>query len=70
MCFDNRIPIKRNEKEWFMESDCHYNPYIAKWKGEEGYKTLTECGIQSNKEGFKINRKKLNTINKELWGDD
>jgi hypothetical protein len=24
----------------------------------------------SNQDGFKINRKKINAINKELWGDD
>lgn len=66
MCVDSRLPIKRNEKEWYFETECNYNPYIAKWQNEEGYKTLSECGIQSDKNGFKINRKKLNAINKEL----
>ena len=70
MCVDNRVPEKRNEKSWYFESECNYNPYIAKWQDEAGYKTLAECGIKSNAEGFKINRKKLNAINKELWGDD
>ena len=69
MCVDNRVPKQRNDKGWFMETECNYNPYIAKWKDEEGYKTLSECGVQSNSEGFKINRKKINAINKELWGD-
>ncbi len=68
MCVDNREPIKRTEKEWYFEKECNYNPYIAKWQNEEGYKTLSECGIQSNADGFKINRKKLNGINKEIWG--
>lgn len=70
MCVDNRLPVQRNNKEWFMETECNYNPYIAKWQGEEGYKTLSECGITSNQDGFKINRKKLNAINKELLGND
>ncbi len=70
MCVDNRVPIKRTEKEWYFETECNYNPYIAKWQDEDGYKTLAECGIQSNASGFKINRKKLNAINKVLWGDD
>ena len=70
MCVDNRIPVKRNEKEWYMENECNYNPYIAKWKGEDGFKTLTDCGIKSDENGFKMNRKKLNAINRELWGDD
>ncbi len=66
MCVDSRVPIKRNSHEWYFETECNYNPYIAKWQHEVGYKTLSECGIQSNKNGFKLNRKKLNTINKEL----
>lgn len=70
MCVDNRIPKKRNDKEWFMESECNYNPYIAKWKYEEGYKSLGECGIISNEKGLTINRQKLNIVNKEIWGDD
>jgi hypothetical protein len=70
MCIDNRLPIKRKENEFFHLEECDYNPYISKWVYQKGYKALTECGIQSNKQGFKINRKKLNTINKELWGDD
>lgn len=70
MCVDNRVPLKRNEREWFMETECNYNPYIAKWVGEDGYKTLSECGITSNQDSFKINRKKLNAINKELLGND
>lgn len=70
MCVDNRVPVKRNEKQWYMTTECNYNPYIAKWKGEEGYRTLAECGVQSNEHGFRINRKKINQINKELWGDD
>ncbi|MCC6180269.1 MAG: grasp-with-spasm system SPASM domain peptide maturase [Bacteroidia bacterium] len=69
MCVDNRIPLQRNEKEWYFDTECNYNPYIAKWRGEKGYKTLSECGVTSNQEGFKLNRKKINTINKELWGD-
>jgi SPASM domain peptide maturase of grasp-with-spasm system len=69
MCVDNRVPVKRYDKEWFMETECNYNPYIAKWIDEPGYKTLSECGIESNKNGFNINRKKLNAINRELFGD-
>ena len=70
MCVDNRIPIKRNDADYFMETECNYNPYIAKWQGEKGYNILKECGITSNKDGFSLNRKKLIAINKELWGDN
>ena len=67
MCVDNRIPIKRSEKEWYNETECNYNPYIAKWKNEEGYKTLNESGVVSNQNGFTINRKKVHEINEVLW---
>ena len=70
MCVDNRIPKQRNIKEWYMETECNYNPFIAKWDYEEGYKTLLECGIISNKDGFSIKNKKLETVNNELWGND
>lgn len=70
MCVDNRIPLLRNEKQWYFKTECIYNPYIGKWNDEAGYETLAECGILSDENGFKINRKKLNTINKKLWGDD
>jgi hypothetical protein len=70
-CLDDRIPdIRPKDNSWYYKTECNYNPYIAKWKDEDGYKTLEECGIQSNANGFKLNRKKLNAINKVLWGDD
>ncbi len=69
MCVDNRLPLKRNDNEWFMETECNYNPYIAKWKGEEGYKSLVECEIRSDHNKFSLNVDKLNAINQELWED-
>jgi radical SAM protein with 4Fe4S-binding SPASM domain len=70
MCVDNRIPKQRNIKEWYMETECNYNPFIAKWDYEEGYKTLLECGVVSNIDGFSVKNKKLKSINNELWGND
>lgn len=70
MCVDNRLPVKRNENEWFHLKECQYNPYIAKWKGENGYKTLAESGVSSTEDSFTVNKQKLNQINKKLWGDD
>ncbi|MCE9539157.1 MAG: hypothetical protein K8R85_08060, partial [Bacteroidetes bacterium] len=70
MCVDNRLPIKRNIHSWYHKIEFNYNPYIAKWKDEKGYKTLAECGVSSSRDGFTINKEKLNQINKKLWGDD
>lgn len=41
MCVDNRIPIKEAEGEFFFSTECNYNPYIGKWRGEPGYKKLS-----------------------------
>lgn len=68
MCFDNRLPEKRKDGSWFHKSECDYNPYIGKWKGEEGYRTLNESSITSSKTGFSIDYDKVNKINQELWG--
>lgn len=70
MCVDNRIPIKRNQKEWYFESECSYNPYIGKWKDEEGFIPLNQCGVESGKNGFTIDRHKLHNINTNTWGDE
>ena len=62
MCVDNRIPVQREEKEWFFKTECLYNPFIAKWKDEVDYKSLEECGITSNEKGFSINKVILRQI--------
>jgi|GEM_PF-803883 len=67
MCLDSRLPKQRGKGKWYHETECNYNPYISKWKGEEGYRTLQESGVTSNSSGFKISRRKLNALNKELW---
>ncbi|MBI9068476.1 MAG: grasp-with-spasm system SPASM domain peptide maturase [Salinivirgaceae bacterium] len=37
MCMDCRAFIKNPNDIYSQPSKCHYNPYIAKWKGQEGY---------------------------------
>ena len=70
MCLDNRLPYKRSEKEWYHKIECNYNPYIAKWEGEEGYKTLAESGVISNESEFTIDHDKIAEINAELWPEE
>lgn len=67
MCIDNRIPVKREDLKWHHQQECNYNPYICKWKGEEDFLTLAECGVISNENGFSIDRERIANINKELW---
>jgi SPASM domain peptide maturase of grasp-with-spasm system len=53
MCVDSRIPVQRKNGEWFHSYECNYNPYIAKWKGDDDYKTLQESGVVCNNDEFK-----------------
>lgn len=70
ICVDTRVPLEVNDKKnWFTKVECEYNPYISKWKDEDGYKTLAECGVISNENGFSIDHDKIAEINKELWGE-
>jgi SPASM domain peptide maturase of grasp-with-spasm system len=67
MCMDNRIPYQRKNGEWYHKDECNYNPYIGKWKDEEGHKNLKECGIISDENWFFIDYHKVEEINKEIW---
>lgn len=42
MCIDARVPVKVEEEKYTHTIECIYNPYIAKWKGDSGYKTVQE----------------------------
>jgi SPASM domain peptide maturase of grasp-with-spasm system len=37
ICTDCRIFLKKPENIFSQPLHCKYNPYIAKWEGEEGY---------------------------------
>jgi len=69
MCVDSRLPNQRKDESSYHEEECSYNPYICKWKGEEGYKTLEECGVISNDQGFSIDHDKIASLNEKLWAD-
>lgn len=67
LCIDPRIPIQRLNNSWFYSSECDYNPYLAKWKSDNGYQTLSECGIDVDEETFYENKAKIKKIQNELW---
>jgi len=70
MCIDNRIPqFRESDGKWYHTSECNYNPYLAKWKGEEGYLSSEQCGIISNAEEFSVNEALLNQMTRELWAE-
>ena len=69
LCVDSRTPSPRADGSWHHTNECNYNPYICKWKGEDGYRTLAECGVVSNADGFNIDHDRIAAINAELWGE-
>jgi SPASM domain peptide maturase of grasp-with-spasm system len=48
MCADCRAFIKDSSNIYSQPAKCTYNPYIAKWEGEDGYYSVEEW-IQKNK---------------------
>lgn len=66
MCMDSRVPIK-GDQQWYHETECAYNPYLAKWENEDGYLTLSESGIEVSGSGCSIDKKKLSAEFKKAW---
>lgn len=67
ICLDNRIPLQRSNGSYYHLTECDYNPYLAKWKGEDGYLPLCESGVTSDEQEFRIDTGKLAQINQALW---
>jgi hypothetical protein len=71
MCIDNREPtIKYENDTWGCSSHCSYNPYIAKWQGEDGYIPVEKCGKYSKATGFIPDHDKITELNKTIWDDE
>lgn len=70
ICTDCRAFTDSKDRINARPSKCNYNPYISKWSHEEGYRTLQECGVISNENGFSIDHEKIAKINEELWGEE
>lgn len=68
MCTDCRVYIKDPKNIYSQPAKCTYNPYIAKWEGEEGYVPVEKCGTCSKENGFIVDDEKVNALNEELWG--
>jgi hypothetical protein len=69
-CEDCRHHIKDKQNICSQPSKCQYNPYIAKWKNEDGFVPVEECGTYSKETGFVPNKKKIDALNKQIWGED
>jgi len=70
MCVDSRFPKLRSKGSYYHTKECAYNPYICKWKNEEGYISVSECGTFYRETGFVPDTEKIEAINKQLWGEE
>ncbi len=66
MCIDCRAFTDSKERPNARPSKCGYNPYIAKWSHEKGYRNLAESGVISNEKEFSINHKRITQVNNEI----
>jgi SPASM domain peptide maturase of grasp-with-spasm system len=70
ICTDCRAIIKDPQNKFSQPAECTYNPYICKWKGEEGYVPVEECGQYSKETGFIPDTHIIETLNNRLWGTE
>lgn len=68
-CRDCRANVKDPENIYSQPAKCTYNPYIAKWQGEEGYVPVEECGTYSRETGFVVNPERVAELNSQIWGE-
>jgi len=65
MCTDCRCFIKDPDNIYSQPAKCTYNPYIAKWAGEDGYVPVEECGSYNKETGFVPDIEKIAAINEK-----
>jgi SPASM domain peptide maturase of grasp-with-spasm system len=70
VCSDCRVFIKDPDNIYSQPAKCTYNPYIAKWQGEDGYVPVEECGAYSKTTGFVPNHDIVAQLNKTIWSEN
>lgn len=67
MCSDCRAFTSDDSTIYSKPLKCEYNPYINKWKNEEGYLSEKEVGVCIENGKLNIDYNKLTEINDLLW---
>ena len=62
ICTDCRCFIKDPDNICSQPAKCTYNPYIAKWDGEEGYVPVENCGSYTKETGFIPDAEKIASL--------
>lgn len=63
ICIDCRVFISKGNNLFSKPLNCKYNPYIAKWEDEKGYRMVEECGYYNSDNKFLLDRIKLDQLN-------
>ena len=61
ICPDCRVFTRQPERHTAHPARCTYNPYIARWEGQEGYVRLDECGAFTDK-GYFVDTDFVNSL--------
>jgi hypothetical protein len=67
MCNDMELPVRLEKEIYKRKFECNYNPFIAKWAGEDDYKPLNECGITILNNKLNIDYNVYNKILSQLY---
>jgi SPASM domain peptide maturase of grasp-with-spasm system len=70
ICSDCRIYTEIEDDIYSKPKKCKYNPYISKWEGESGHRTLAECGIIYDENGLALDHGEIDKVNAELWSEE
>jgi len=62
ICSDCRAFLKDPDNIYSQPAKCTYNPYIAKWEGEEDYIPVEEIGTYNKKGKFIIKEEYINSL--------
>ncbi|HSH50634.1 MAG TPA: grasp-with-spasm system SPASM domain peptide maturase, partial [Bacteroidales bacterium] len=62
ICSDCRAFLKDPDNIYSQPAKCTYNPYIAKWEGEENYIPVEEIGTYNKKGKFIIKEEYINSL--------
>lgn len=68
MCTDCRVFINDPKNIYSQPAKCTYNPYICLWEDQDGYVPVDDCGIYDHKIGFVPDTKRIEKLNKQIWG--
>lgn len=69
MCTDCRAFLKIPQNPFSQPDKCGYNPYIAKWDGQESFVSVDKCGNYNEKGKFIPDHKKITELNTKIWGE-